>query len=132
MGEEFYNTIDHIHQKDPRYREDAYAFMMEALAYTQKKFRCPKHVTGEEMLMGLKELLLQKFGPMTLTVLKYWGINSTEDFGNIVFNLVDHNVLTKTEDDDINTFRKGYDFEEVFDRGYRKMLARKISRMRTG
>lgn len=130
MSDDFYTIVDRIHTQDNRYREDAYAFVMEALSYTQKKFKCDRHVNGEELLIGMKELLMNKFGPMTLTVLKYWGIQSTEDFGNIVFNLVDNRVLSKTDDDCMENFRNGYDFEEVFDRGYRKQLAKKISRMR--
>ena len=54
---------------------------------------------------------------MTITVLEHWGIKSTEDFGNIVFNLVENRVLSKTEDDSIEEFRDGYDFAEVFDFG---------------
>lgn len=130
MSDDFYTIVDRIHTHDTRYREDAYAFVMEALSYTQKKFKCDHHVTGEELLIGMKELLMNKFGPMSLTVLQYWGIHSTEDFGNIVFKLVDNKVLSKTDNDSLDSFRNGYDFVEVFDRGYRKQLAKKISRMR--
>lgn len=131
MAESFGTIIDSIKVRDPRYKEDAYSFVMEALSYTQKKNKSTKHVSGEEILNGMKELLIKKFGPMTLTVLEYWGINSTEDFGNIVFNLVENNVLSKTENDNIEVFRNAYDFEEVFDHGYRQQLIKKISRMRS-
>lgn len=131
MNEEFETIVEEIYEKDSRYKEDAYVFVMEALAYTQKKFKRSKHVKGEEMLLGMKELLLNKFGPMTMPVLEHWGIKSTEDFGNIVFNLVENRVLSKTEDDSIEEFKNGYNFEEVFDSGYRKQLAKKISRMRS-
>jgi uncharacterized repeat protein (TIGR04138 family) len=66
-----------------------------------------------------------------MTVLEHWGVKSTEDFGNIVFNLVENRVLSKTEDDSIDEFRDGYDFGEAFDSGYRKQLAKKLSRMRS-
>ncbi|MBN1869735.1 MAG: hypothetical protein JW847_04065 [Candidatus Omnitrophica bacterium] len=131
MNRKFEIILENIYEKDCRYREDAYVFVMEALAYTQKKFKRPKHVRGEEMLQGMRELLLDKFGPMTMSVLRHWGIKNTEDFGNIVFNLVENQVLSKTEDDNIEEFRNGYNFEEVFDSGYRKQLAKKISRMRS-
>ena len=81
---------------------------------TRSKIRRPRHVSGEELLSGIRELLLNRFGPMTVTVLEHWGIRSTEDFGNVVFNLVDNRVLSKTEEDDIGQFRNGYDFTEVF------------------
>lgn len=130
MKENFNAAVERICDNDLRYKEGAYAFVMEALSFTQKKFRNPRHLSGEELLDGIRELLLKKFGPMTMSVLKHWGIKSTEDFGNIVFNLVEYKVLNKTEDDSIEHFRNGYDFTEVFQYGYRKDLHKKISRMR--
>ena len=131
MGEEFYTIIERIYERDHRYKEDAYEFVMEALTFTQKKNRRFTHVTGDEILNGMKELLLEKYGPMTLTVLNFWGIRATQDFGNIVFHLVENKILSKTEEDNIENFKDAYDFQEVFDRGYRKILAKKISRMRS-
>ncbi len=130
MNQEYNQIIERIMGQDPRYKEDAYEFVMEALSYAQKKFKVPKHVTGEELLRGIKELLLNKFGPMTMSVLEHWGINNTEDFGNIVFNLVENKVLSKTDEDNIESFRNGYDFDKEFRDGYRKRLHRKISRMK--
>jgi uncharacterized repeat protein (TIGR04138 family) len=131
VNQEFYSIVDQICAVDPRYKSDAYEFLMEALAHTQKKFKRSKHVTGEELLEGIKQLLMHKFGPLTLLVLKHWGITSTEDFGNIVFRLVDNKILSKDSDDKVDSFQNGYDFNEVFDRGYRKQLEKRISRMRT-
>lgn len=130
MGYDFETIVGRIYEQDSRYREDAYAFVMEALSYTQRKLRRLRHVTGDELLDGIKELLLRKFGPMAMIVLTHWGINSTEDFGHIVFNLVENRLLSQTEDDNIEQFRNGYDFAEVFHHGYRKQLEKKISRMR--
>ena len=130
INQEFYSIVDQICDVDPRYKSDAYEFVMEALAYTQKKFKRSKHVSGEELLEGIKQLLMHKFGPLTLLVLKHWGITCTADFGNIVFNLVDNKVLSKDSDDKVDSFQNGYDFCEVFDRGYRKLLEKRISRMR--
>ena len=131
MSPELGEIIERISDNDFRYKEDAYFFVMEALSYSQQKFKCPKHVTGVELLMGIKDLLLDKFGPLTVPVLRHWGIKSTEDFGHIVFNLVSNQVLSKTDEDNIESFRNGYNFEDVFIQGYRKMLAKKISRMRS-
>lgn len=121
--------LNQIVTQDPRYKQDAYLFVMEALSYTQRKFERLQHVAGEELLEGIKELLLEKFGPMTITVLKHWGIHSTDDFGCIVFNLVEHRVLSKTLEDNIEAFKNRYDFHDVFDKGYRQSLAQKLSRM---
>ena len=130
MDQNFEDVVEDIVQKDPRYRFDAYAFVMDALSFAQKKFKCKTHVTGEQLLVGSRELLLQEFGPMTITVLRHWGVQGTEDFGNIVFNMVEARLLSKTSEDCMESFRDFYDFDEVFVRDYRKKLARKISRMR--
>jgi len=122
--------MDAICEKDPRYKPDAYEFVMQALSFTQKKLRRPKHVSGSELLDGMKELLMERYGPMALSVLHHWGIQTTEDFGHVVFNLVENKVLSKSEEDKIETFRGVYDFKEVFQRGYRKQLERRLSRMR--
>lgn len=130
MKRDLSDILDEICTQDERYHEDAYEFVLESLSFTQKKFSRVRHVTGLELLEGIKVLLMDKFGPMTLTVLRYWGINDTEDFGHIVFNLVSKGVLSKTEDDNIDSFRNVYDFHKVFDKGYRENLARKISRLK--
>ena len=131
MEREFDKIIDEICRIDSRYKPDAYEFVMEALSFTQKKFRRQRHVSGDELLEGIRQLLMKKFGPMALSVLKHWGVGHTEDFGNIVFHLVEHKVLSKTDEDTPESFKHGYNFKEVFDAGYRKQLARRISRMRS-
>ncbi len=130
MNDSFETTIDHIIQKDPRYKADAYDFVMEAFSHTHKNFRRFKNVTGEELLKGVKSLIMKRYGLMALTVLHYWGIRRTEDIGNIVFHLVEHGLLSKNEEDRYQEFCNGYDFEQVFHSGYQKQLAKKISRMR--
>ena len=130
MDDEFYSIISTIYTKDPRYYPEAYEFVMEALSFSQMKFKKAKHISGEELLVGIKALLLKKFGPMTMTVLKHWGINATDDFGNIVYNLVENKVLAKDTHDHYDSFKNAYDFDEVFNKGYRKQLARRLKTMR--
>jgi len=103
---------------------------MEALSFSQRKFRRAKHISGEELLAGIRALLLKKFGPMTMMVLQHWGIKSTDDFGNIVYNLVENKVLAKDSQDQYDSFKNAYDFDEVFNKGYRKALARRLKSMR--
>ena len=130
MDEEFYSIVSTICDQDPRYFPEAYEFVMEALNFSQKKFKKSKHISGEELLGGIKALLLKKYGPMTMTVLKHWGIKKTDDFGNIVFNLVENKVFAKDEQDHYDSFKNAYDFDEVFNKGYRKQLARRLKTMR--
>ncbi len=107
-----------IVEKDKRYPLEAYYFVLEALQFTRKKLHKEKHVTGNELLEGIKDLALSHYGPMAKVVFEHWGIKKTVDFGNIVFNMVNEKVLSKTEEDSINDFKDVYDFDEVFVKDY--------------
>ena len=111
-------TIEHIVKRDARYKIDAYNFVLQALNYTVSKLKKSRHLTGRELLEGIRQYVKEQFGPMARTVLEHWGINFTEDFGNIVFNLVDAKILSKTEEDSIEDFKDGYDFKEAFGEKY--------------
>lgn len=130
MKQDVDTIIEYICQEDLRYHPDAYDFVLEALSFTQKKFRRLKHVTGKELLEGIKEFVMHRFGPMGFSVLKHWGVHSTQDFGHIVFNLVDKKLLTKTDDDRFDDFKDVYDFDHIFNQVYRQRLNKRISRMR--
>ncbi|MEO0123500.1 MAG: Minf_1886 family protein [candidate division WOR-3 bacterium] len=111
--------FDKIIEKDPRYKIEAYIFVLEALYYAREKFKVEKHVTGRQLLEGIKELGLKRFGPMAKMVFEYWGVKKTIDFGNIVFNMVNEGILSKTEEDKIEDFKDVYDFEELFVKNYK-------------
>ena len=51
---------------------------------------------------------------MAITVFDYWGLRSCEDVGNMVFNLVRIGVFGKTDEDTLESFRAGYDFQDAF------------------
>ncbi len=113
------HTLHRIVEKDTRYPLEAYLFVLEALYFTRKKYKKERHVTGQELCSGIKELALSRYGPMAKTVLEHWGIKKTIDFGNIVFNMVNEKVLSKTEEDNIEDFQNVYDFDDVFVKQYR-------------
>lgn len=108
-----------IVEKDPRYPVEAYLFVIEALFYTREKLELEGHVTGKQLLEGIKDLALQRYGTMTKMVFEHWGVKETIDFGNIVFNMVNEKVLGKTEEDKIDDFKNIYDFDEVFVKNYK-------------
>jgi uncharacterized repeat protein (TIGR04138 family) len=115
----FEEILTAIVEKDPRYHRDGYFFLREALDHTQKMVGKSKkdeirHVSGQELLSGIREYGLSQFGPMTLTVLEEWGIRSCEDFGEMVFNMVTNNLLAKTDKDSRDDFKDGYNFEDAF------------------
>ncbi|MEM1446801.1 MAG: Minf_1886 family protein [Planctomycetota bacterium] len=73
-----------------------------------------RHVTGRQLCAGLRDFAVDQFGLMALTVLRYWGIHRCEDFGNIVFAMVDAGVMHKTDGDTIDDFQNVFDFKEAF------------------
>ncbi|HEU6449629.1 MAG TPA: Minf_1886 family protein [Verrucomicrobiae bacterium] len=119
----FEQALEQIVAADNRFQRDAYLFVREALDFTQKliikenrgKIR---HVTGPELLDGIRQLALQQFGPMTTTVFEEWGIKNCRHFGDIVFNMVETGLLAKTENDSRNDFQNGYDFIDAFQKPF--------------
>ena len=115
----FDEALAQILAKDARYHRDAYHFLREALDFTQRNQpREPRakirHVTGQELLDGIRRFALEQFGPMAVTVLEEWGVRRCEDFGDMVFNMVEARLLAKTEQDSRDDFRGGYDFTDAF------------------
>jgi uncharacterized repeat protein (TIGR04138 family) len=101
-------------EQDSRYKPEAYLFVREGLDHTVRTLKKPRHVSGQELLAGMRDYALQEYGPVTKRVLSEWGVNECIDFGNIVFNLVNAGLLGKTEEDSIDDFMDGYDFHEAF------------------
>lgn len=112
--DEFYSQVLKICREDKRYRPDAYEFVMQAVIYAQKNLGRKGHVSGKELLAEIRRFAMEEFGPMAKTVFEHWGIRSTDDFGQIVFNMVKHGALSKTDEDSINDFHEVYRFEDVF------------------
>ena len=115
----FDETVDVIIARDPRYTRDAYGFVREALDFTQKLVLKEakgviRHVTGQELLDGIRQFALQQYGPMVVTVFEEWGIKGCRDFGEIVFNMVEIGLLAKTDKDTRDDFQNGYDFTDAF------------------
>jgi uncharacterized repeat protein (TIGR04138 family) len=115
----FDEAVEQILGRDSRYTRDAYVFVREALDYTQKLVGKEtrgtiRHVSGQELLDGIRQFALNQFGPMVVTVFEEWGVHNCRDFGEIVFNMVETSLLAKTEKDTRDDFQNGYDFTEAF------------------
>ena len=115
----FAEALESVMANDPRYQRDGYIFLRDALDFTtkqQKKIKgvSVRHVTGPELLDGVRQYALKEFGPMVMTVFDSWGIHSCEDIGHMVFNLIGAGVFGKTEEDSIEDFKNVYDFQEAF------------------
>jgi uncharacterized repeat protein (TIGR04138 family) len=119
----FEEALELLLAKDPRFHRDAYLFVREALDHTQKAVGKDnrgriRHVTGQELLEGIRDYALVQFGPMAMTVLEEWGIHACRDFGEIVFNMVEIGLLAKTEKDSRADFQDGYEFYDAFRRPF--------------
>lgn len=119
---EFTEIVELICKEDVRFDRKAYIFIRQALDHTVKELKRQQpertqksqHVSGSELLQGIRTFALDQFGPLAKTVLNNWGINRCTDFGDIVFNLIEYNVFDKTENDRREDFSDLYDFEEAF------------------
>lgn len=115
----FDEALEQILAKDARYQREAYLFVREGLDHTQKLISKQaqghfRHVSGQELLEGIRQYALTQFGPMVITVLAEWGVRTCRDFGEIVFNMVESGLLAKTENDCREDFHGGYSFDEAF------------------
>lgn len=127
---DFAVKVTKIMEKDSRYDVEAYSFMMASLHYTLSKLKEHRHISGRELLEGIRKYGLRQYGPMTRTVFEHWGIKDTSDFGEVVFNLVEVGLMKGRPEDTKEEFRDVYDFESAFERPYRRSVAPRISRTR--
>ena len=119
---DFPRIVALIVKEDARYDRKAYDFVRHGLDHTVKEIRKkdgPKtgksrHVSGPELLDGLRVYALEQYGPLTKTVLNSWGVKRCQDFGEIVFNLIEYNAFSKTDSDRREDFAGLYDFDDVF------------------
>lgn len=117
------DVLKRLLEKDPRYAAEAYGFLRAGLEFTVRRLEKPRHVSGQELLEGLRIFALAEFGPMAKTVLNGWGVLSTDDFGEMVFNLVEAGLLGKTEEDRREDFSDGFDFDEAFCEPFRPTVS---------
>ena len=119
MQKSFQEMVERIVEKDPRYDKEAYDFVKEALEFTIKQQKRGQadpsvHVTAVELMDGFRQYALKEFGPMAMTVFEHWRVTSSEDVGNIVFNLIEAGVFGKTESDRPQDFESAIDFHAAF------------------
>lgn len=119
---DFAEIVTLICKEDPRFDRKAYDFVRAGLDHTVKELRKKdasraersRHVTGPELLDGLRVYALDQFGPLAKTVLNTWRVKRCRDFGDIVFNLIEYNVFSKTESDRPEDFSDIFSFDDAF------------------
>ncbi|WP_428386585.1 Minf_1886 family protein [Mucisphaera sp.] len=111
-----------------RYSLEAFVFVQRGLDYTVRRHHgdaeqdetlidpteSTRHVTGRQLCLGLRDFAIREYGLMAKTVLRQWGVTGTEDFGRIVFEMVESGNMHKTDEDSIEDFVEVYRFNEAF------------------
>jgi len=106
---DFLDIVDEIRERDPRYRREAYLFIMAALDRVVSGLSRPRHVSGQELLAGAVDLAREQFGPLAHTVTEEWGLATSLDVGNVVFHLVEAGLLGRQPTDSLDDFQGGID-----------------------
>lgn len=122
-----------------KYHPDAYRFVDSALRFTQEELgrilepeeefdEDSAHISGRELLLGIREMAIKEYGMMAAAVFAHWGVKSTEDFGRIVFDFIERGAMKKTDRDQIADFVDVYNFHETFEERYEIDLAEAFSK----
>jgi len=128
----FHEVVEVICKEDTRYDRRAYGFVRAGLDYTVAEIRkkqpvktsksgggqVTKHIKAPQLLDGLRAFTLDQFGPLSKTVLNEWGIKRCCDFGEIVYNLIEHGIFSKTPEDNRGDFTEIFSFENAFEKPF--------------
>ncbi len=119
----FEQAVAEAVRADPRYAADAYLFLRDALDVTIKTMQQGRrdaisHVSGAELCAGVRDYALQQFGPMVPTIFETWGVRSTRDLGEMVFNLIRNGAFSRSDSDKLEDFDEVYDFAEAFEKPF--------------
>jgi len=117
MAEEAETEEDKLNallSSDTRFNREAYRFVQESLEFTRRKLTRHGHVTGKELAEGVRDLALDRFGLLAKTVLNEWGIRTTGNIGDIVYNMIKAKIMVKQDSDNREDFDDVYDFENAF------------------
>jgi uncharacterized repeat protein (TIGR04138 family) len=117
--------IEEILLANGYYPPEAFAFVQRGLQFTVERLgrrdkpEGERHVTGQELCWGLRDLAMKEWGHMARAVLSHLNIRRTDDFGKIVFYLIDNSLMQKRPEDNLEDFHAVFDFVEAMDRTYR-------------
>lgn len=117
-------TLRELSRSDGRYAPEAFAFLFESLepairlAGREDAEGPDRHISGQELLVGLRSEARRLFGPLAAQVWRRWGVHESLDWGHVVFLLVDSGLLNRREEDTLEDFREEFDYETYFVRDY--------------
>jgi len=108
------DVLARIRARGGPYHERAFLFMLATIEYLQSRLSARRHVTGGELAWACRDFAREQFGLLAPHVLAHWGITRTEDFGRIVFTLVEVGLLVTQAGDEEGDFEGVYDFADAF------------------
>ncbi|MEM0924440.1 MAG: Minf_1886 family protein [Planctomycetota bacterium] len=114
---------------DARYKYEAYQFVREALQFAHENLpefstkarpdslepSGPKHITGQQLCEACRKYAVEQYGYLARMVLSTWGVRSTSDFGEIVYNLIRIEQMKKSDSDRREDFNEVYSFDGAFE-----------------
>ncbi len=100
---------------DDRYKLGAYEFVLNGLDFYLSKLGEKRHVTGQELSLGLLSFAHKQYGPLARNVLENWGVEKTEDLGHLVYNMINVGLMSKQPEDSLDDFFEVIDFKSYFD-----------------
>ncbi|NUO38103.1 MAG: hypothetical protein HOQ17_13385 [Gemmatimonadaceae bacterium] len=110
--------MDRIRLREQRFDERAYLFVLGALEYCQQRLPERRHITGRELALACRDLALERFGVLARMVLEHWGVRTSADIGDVVFTLVELELLMSQATDSRDEFFEVFDFDQAFERDY--------------
>lgn len=110
--------MDRIRMREQRFDERAYLFVLGALEFCQQRLPERRHISGRELALSCRDLALDRFGVLAGIVLEHWGIRQSSDIGDIVFTMVELELLQSLPTDTRDEFANVFDFDQAFERDY--------------
>lgn len=111
-------VMDRIRAREPRFHEHAYLFVLSALEFCQARLPERRHISGRELAHACRDLALERYGVLARQVLEHWGVRRTADIGDIVFALVEVQLLISQTSDTRDEFLDVFDFDQAFEHDY--------------
>jgi len=118
--EDVSDVVNNLARTSGKYPVEAFHFVRQGLQFTIEHVHGqdvsePQHITGKDLCWGLRDFAINRWGLLAPTVLKNWNITRTEDFGQLVFAMVESGVMAKNDNDKLDDFNSVYDFKSAFD-----------------
>lgn len=105
QSDDLWGTLTEVAIENPRYRREAYLFVLNGIQWSFEQLGRRRHLTGEEFTELLVAYARSQFGDFAPLVFREWGIYQTLDLGRIVYRLIDLGLMSRRDEDCLDDFR---------------------------